>query len=191
MLRRSTAKEDPQEFVDDLYRRHSVVLLAFFARRTYEVQVAFDLTAETFATALEEQPNCSARTVSARRAWLFGIARNLLASFYRSGEIELRAVRRLAIETPLMSDASIRRVEDLADLATARLAMSHAIAGLSDEYREALRLRVIDQRPYVDVARELGITEQTARARVSRALKSLRESLESESEFLKEAIEGV
>lgn len=188
---RSTAKQDPARFVDDLYSRHATELLGFFARRTFDVQVAFDLVAETFAIVLEEQATCRGRTDSARRSWLYGIAHNLLAGFYRSGEIEQRAVRRLAIETPRVSEESIERVEQLADLGAARKLMAQAMATLTDEHREALRLRVIEERSYPEVAAELSVSEQTARARVSRALSSLRDALDGEDDVLKEAIEHV
>jgi RNA polymerase sigma-70 factor (ECF subfamily) len=191
MLGQKPSKKAPEEFIDELYRDNADSLLAFFARRTFDVQVAMDLTAETFAIALEQQSNCRARTTASRRAWLFAIGRTTLAGFYRSGEVETRAVGRLAIEIPRVSDSSLREIERWANLAGARQLMSEAMTGLSDEHREALRLRVIDERPYAAVAAELGITEQTARARVSRALKSLRESLGDESGELMEAIENV
>lgn len=188
---RSPTSTDPQRFVDELYRSHAQDLLRFFARRTFDAQVALDLTAETFAAALEGQSGCRARTDAARRSWLYGIAHNLLAGFYRSGEVEQRAVRRAAVQTPQLSEESIDRVEQLADLAGARRLLSDALDGLSDQYREVLRLRVVEERSYPDVAAELGTTEQTARARVSRALSSLRESLGDVSDELKEAIEHV
>ena len=191
MLGRQSSKQAPQTFIDGLYRDNVESLLAFFARRTYDAQVAMDLTAETFAIALEEQSKCRARTSASRRAWLFAIGRTTLAGFYRSGDVETRAVGRLAVEIPLLSDSSIQEIERWADLAGARALMSEEMTGLSVEYREALRLRVVDERSYADVATELGISEQTARARVSRALKSLRESLGDESCELMEAIENV
>jgi RNA polymerase sigma-70 factor (ECF subfamily) len=51
-------------------------------------------------------------------------------------------------------------------------------AELSDGQRDALRLRVIDERPYAEVALMLGVSEQTVRARVSRALRRLADAAE-------------
>lgn len=70
MLRRKPTSTDPEDFVDGLYECHSTELVAFFARRTFDPQVAFDLTAETFAVAIEEQHTCEARSDKSRRAWL-------------------------------------------------------------------------------------------------------------------------
>ncbi len=46
------------------------------------------------------------------------------------------------------------------------------------DQREALRLRVIEGRPYPVVAEQLAISEPTARKRVSRALRHLAAALD-------------
>ncbi len=52
-----------------------------------------------------------------------------------------------------------------------------AFGKLSANYQEALRLRVVDELPYPEVAARTGVTEENARARVSRASKTLRKAL--------------
>jgi RNA polymerase sigma-70 factor (ECF subfamily) len=47
------------------------------------------------------------------------------------------------------------------------------VSGLPEGQREALELRVIDERDYGEVAASLGVTEVAARLRVMRALTSL------------------
>jgi RNA polymerase sigma-70 factor (ECF subfamily) len=49
---------------------------------------------------------------------------------------------------------------------------------LSTAQRDALRLRVVDDLPYSTVAARLGISEPTARARVSRALRALAQAFD-------------
>ncbi len=51
--------------------------------------------------------------------------------------------------------------------------LAAALAQLSPAVRDAVRLRVVDELPYLDVANQLDITEQAARARVSRGLAAL------------------
>ena len=48
-----------------------------------------------------------------------------------------------------------------------------AVATLSDDAREAITLRVVDELSYPEVAARLEISEQTARMRVSRGLRAL------------------
>lgn len=168
--------------ISQLYERHADELLAFFAKRTFDGQIAFDLVAETFATAFERRESCRARTRNEKRAWLYGIGRNLLSDFYRNGHIERRAMAKLAIDAPLLSEQSFERIEELADLHRARVLMASALNGMSADHREALVLRVIEERPYPEVAEIMDVSEQTARARVSRALRGLREALETTAE---------
>jgi DNA-directed RNA polymerase specialized sigma24 family protein len=55
------------------YRRHVRGVLSFFRRRVRSAALAFELTAETFATALDVAPRYRPRPEPAR-GWLYGIA---------------------------------------------------------------------------------------------------------------------
>jgi RNA polymerase sigma-70 factor (ECF subfamily) len=50
---------------------------------------------------------------------------------------------------------------------------------LAPDQREALRLRVVLELDYASVAERLGISQQAARARVSRGLRALASSLDA------------
>jgi RNA polymerase sigma-70 factor (ECF subfamily) len=77
---------------------------------------------------------------------------------------------------PAISDDDHERILELADLAPMRERTTAAFASLPPGQRQALGLRVIHDCSYTEVARRLGISEQTARARVSRALRRLAEN---------------
>ena len=87
-------------------------------------------------------------------------------------------MRRLAIQTPALDPGQTEEIERRAGAAAIRAELSEQLTRLNDAQRDALRLRVVEQRPYEEVARSLGITEATARARVSRALRALAAGLE-------------
>jgi RNA polymerase sigma factor (sigma-70 family) len=169
--------ETPEDF-DDLYRRDNGALFRFVLRRVFEPQVALDLTAETFAQAFIGRRRFRGTTEAELRAWLFGIARRQPARYCRRGQAERRAVKRLEIQVPRLTEEEVLEAERLADLDQLRAEVQIALADLSAEHREALRLRVVEERPYPEVARRLGTSEQTARARVSRGLRALGEALE-------------
>jgi DNA-directed RNA polymerase specialized sigma24 family protein len=65
---------DPEAF-GTFYRRHARGLLRFFRRRGASAELALDLTAQTFAAALEASPRYELRPEPARN-WLYGIAWN-------------------------------------------------------------------------------------------------------------------
>jgi DNA-directed RNA polymerase specialized sigma24 family protein len=100
---------DPEAFAL-FYRRHIRGVLSFFRRRVPGSELAFDLTAETFAAALEATPRyqprpaddsraahsgeagCRAgREARAARGWLYGIAWNKLPSDQRDA-VQARVV---------------------------------------------------------------------------------------------------
>jgi RNA polymerase sigma-70 factor (ECF subfamily) len=164
------------EDISELYRDHSPMMLRYLMRRLFDAQAAVELMAETFAVAYERRETCRER--AAGKAWVFGIADNLLREYFRSGRIERGAVERLGVSVPTVADDDFARIEDLAGTAVLRGAVADALRDLSDEHRTALELRVVQERSYPDVAAAMGVTEQVARARVSRALKKLKGVLE-------------
>jgi RNA polymerase sigma factor (sigma-70 family) len=156
-----------------LYREHSEALLVFFARRVYEPELAFDLTAETFAQALLDRRKFRGESQADAVAWIYGIAKHQLSRYFRKGAAEGRALAKLGVERPAFTDAELEHLERVAGLAELRSSMAEALAKLSQQQRQALQLRVVDELDYPEVARRLGITEQNARARVSRGLRAL------------------
>ncbi len=62
---------------------------------------------------------------------------------------------------------------------TVRAMLAEQLNGLAPAQRRALELRVVRELAYPDVANRLGISEQAARARVSRALRALGSTLDA------------
>jgi RNA polymerase sigma factor (sigma-70 family) len=172
------ARDQPAAFVD-FYEARARDLLVFFARRTFDVEVARDLTAETFAQAFEHRRRFRGKTDAEAAGWLYGIARHQLSRYARRGAVSRKAVARLGIQVPAVSEDDLERIVELAELSQLRQQVAAAFAELPPDQHEALRLRVVDERDYGDVAAILGVSEQTARARVSRALRRLADSLET------------
>jgi RNA polymerase sigma-70 factor (ECF subfamily) len=163
---------DVGEF-DEFYRRESEGVLVFFARRTLDPEGALELTAETFAQAYISWRGLRGPSPEERQAWLYTIARRRLTRYLRRGRVERRALRRLGMQTPPAHDDDLALIEQRAGLAQLRAAVSGELIRLSAEQRWALELRVVQERPYAEVARVLGISELAARARVSRGLRAL------------------
>jgi RNA polymerase sigma-70 factor (ECF subfamily) len=158
---------------DALYDRAAERLLVFLARRVVDAEVALDLWAETLAQAFAGRRRFRGASAAEEEAWLFGIARRQLALYIRRGRAERRALERLGLERPVLDDADLERLEELAGLGELRTALAREIDRLSQGQRDAVRLRVVEELPYPEVAARLQVTEQTARARVSRALRRL------------------
>jgi RNA polymerase sigma factor (sigma-70 family) len=165
------SRTEPEAFTE-LYRRHAEDLLRYFARRTLDPETAAELTAETFAEAFASRANYQDQGVNGV-AWLYGIARHRLGRFFRSGGVEAAARRKLGMPERDLAPQDYERIEDLIDFAPIREALVEALDTLSEDQRDALRLRVIDGLGYDDVAARLKCTEQSARQRVSRGLRKI------------------
>jgi RNA polymerase sigma factor (sigma-70 family) len=157
------------DFYDAYYDR----VLAFLVRRVFDPELAFDLLSETFAKALERRHQFRGDGPEQEQAWLFSIARTELSHYWRSGKVERAAVKRFAISVPVLSEAETERIEALAGLGALGSALTAALAQLPADQRRAVELRVIDERSYGELATALGVSEPTARARVSRGLRAL------------------
>ena len=157
------------------YRRHEDAVLGFFLRRTGRADVAADLTAESFARALEGRASFDS-SLGEPRAWLFGIARHLLARSLDAGRVENETRLRLAMQPLVLDDEDLARINELTDAPALA-----ALQSLPPEQREAVSGRVLAESDYTALAKELRCSESVVRQRVSRGLRTLRRSLEGKS----------
>jgi RNA polymerase sigma factor (sigma-70 family) len=171
------------------YRANVNGLLVFFTRRAFDVQIALDLTAETFAQAFASRRKFRGETDATAAAWLFTIAHRQLARYFEDGIVRRKLSSRLAGGVPVVSEAEAERIEELASLDELRTVLREQLQALEPGQRQALWLRVVDEQPYAAVAVRLGISEQAARARVSRALRVLSEPLAAAVEISAERSE--
>jgi RNA polymerase sigma factor (sigma-70 family) len=166
----ATARVEPGAF-GAFYRRHEDRVLGYFLARVGDAEVAADLTAETFAAALASAHRFRPRKEPAS-AWLFGIARNNLAMSRRRGRVEARARHRLGMSPLVLTDESLERIAALDHTALA------LVDALPADQQDAVRARVIDERDYAEIAKDLRCSEAVVRKRVSRGLGTLRAHLE-------------
>ncbi len=142
-----------------LYEQHGGEVLHYLARRCPE-EAAQDLLQETFLQVVRSADRLEGVTLP--RAWLFGIARHLLAGHFRR-QAKAEPAGEIAPETMI------------ADREDGRLpAMREAIAQLAPELRETLELRLTDDLSYEEIASVLGVPVGTVRSRLHNAVRRLR-----------------
>ncbi|PTL55364.1 RNA polymerase sigma factor [Paraconexibacter algicola] len=156
------------------YRRHEDAVLSFFLRRTGSSELAADLTAETFARALEGRQRFDP-ALGDVGSWLFGIARNLLALSLKRGRVDDETRRRLQMEPLVLDDGALARIDELSETAAIE-----ALGELPEDQRRAVTGRVLQELSYDDLAEELRCSESVVRQRVSRGLRALRQRLETD-----------
>src|ERR1700756_5498640 len=145
------SRRDPDAFAA-FYDAYAERVLLYLVRRVLDVDTAFDLLSETFATAL------------ARRHQF-------------RGSVERAARPRIGVGVPGLTDPEIERIETLAGINELVPALHVAMAELPEDQRRAGELGVVGEQGYAEGSPILGVSEQTARARVSRGLRTLAQRL--------------
>jgi len=147
----------------ELFERHHPRVYGFLLRKTKDPQRAADQFQETFLSVYRARHTW--KRDRPFRPWLFTIAANL------SRDAARRAAR--APEEPI-KDVHLLPDHPRPD---ARIHLEEAIAGLPDILRDAFLLGVVEGFDHREVADQLGISPDNARARISRARAWLRKRL--------------
>ncbi|MFJ4187177.1 RNA polymerase sigma factor [Kitasatospora sp. NPDC089509] len=164
---------DPAAFAV-FYRQQFDTVLGFVTRRTDSPHLAADLTADVFLTALEQADGYDARR-GTPAAWLYGIARNVVASHFRGNARELHAAARIGGRR-MLDDQDVAAIEERIDAARDARALAARHAALSEPLRAVLDLVAVDGLTVRDAAKALGINAATARVRLHRARNELRKA---------------
>ena len=150
-----------------VYREHAGAILRYVRRRLGDA-AADDAAAEVFSRAFAVRPE-RAPASDKVLPWLYGIAANVIGDQRRTEVRRLRALERLAAQTPVAVDAP---APPGADPAVAR-----ALRRLAARDREALLLVAWGELSYEETATALGIPIGTVRSRINRARGQLERGL--------------
>jgi RNA polymerase sigma-70 factor (ECF subfamily) len=155
-----------------LYRANVDAVTAYFARRTADAQLVADLTADTFVAVIAGFGSFDPRKGTAR-AWIFGIAGHVYASYCASYSQQQNRLQRLAGRRDLDPD----QVEELLERIDAERDGRNLIAQLAAlpvADREVVELVDIAGLRPKEAAAALGLSPGTVRMRLMRARARLR-----------------
>jgi RNA polymerase sigma factor (sigma-70 family) len=155
-----------------LYRANVEAVMAYFARRSGDPHVVADLTADTFVAAITSFGAFDPRQGTAR-AWMFGIARRIFASYCEAYGQQQNKLQRLSGRRDLEPD----QVEELLDRIDAERAGRDLLAGLAtlpERDRAVIELVDIAGLAPKEAATALGLTSGAVRMRLMRTRALLR-----------------
>jgi RNA polymerase sigma-70 factor (ECF subfamily) len=152
------------------FRRHYAQVYRFLRRRTESDEVAEDLAQAVFADAAARLQRLG-REDPPVLAWLYTVARRRLVDRARSAA---RGQGTLAS----LDEARARPIEETleygADLASA---IAASIRELPEGQRQVVVMKLLEGRPFAEIAERLGLSEAACKMRFSRGLEALRTEL--------------
>lgn len=154
-----------------LYREHVNSVYYYLYSRVHNTADAEDLTSQTFITALEKMPEL--RDPGKFTPWLFRIARNKAMDYFRRSRRRPTEV----FNEELDQSFSVLRQDDR--LKQDRMIdLERIIAGLKPIEQEYLRLRLIAELPFAEIASILGKSESRIKKSYYRLLERLQAQVE-------------
>ncbi|GAA0297988.1 RNA polymerase sigma factor [Streptomyces polychromogenes] len=161
---------DHQLFAE-IYDAHARAVYAHAVRMTADHAGADDIVSLTFLEAWRLRDSFD--RVASPRAWLFGIATNVIRNTRRAARRHRDAIARLPppSSVPDVADAVVSRIADAAEASAALAVLSR----LRQADREVLLLYVWSGLSHAEVAQACGTSVGTVRSRLSRARTRLRE----------------
>ncbi|WP_067486509.1 RNA polymerase sigma factor [Actinomadura hibisca] len=166
------ARHEPELF-SVIFDRYFAAIHRYAAARIGP-SAADDVAAETFLVAFDQRDRYDPAWPAAR-AWLYGIATNLIGR-HRRGEIRFyRALSRSAVRDEVGGHDD--RVADQVSAEGVSPELARGLARLSKGDRDALLLVVCAQFSYAEVAQALAIPVGTVGSRINRARRKLRKTL--------------
>lgn len=177
------ARHCPEAFAQ-LYNQSYPAILNYCIRRTGNAELAQDITAETFVKVLKNIGRFEWRGNSFS-AWLYRIAGNELASYFRKGTykaVSLEYLRESQGFEPLsFCDLEAELIAAQEKLARHQefLACRQQISLLPFKYQEVIALRFFAGKGHKEIAEILGKPEGTVKSLLHRGLERLRKQLAS------------
>ncbi|MBN1783260.1 RNA polymerase sigma factor [bacterium] len=171
------AKKDPESF-QYLFNKYHDQIYNFVLRRIYHREMAQDITANTFMKALEKLHQFQYKGIPFS-SWLYRIAVNEVNLVYRKRKrsIALTEQRSLHLAHDGATDDSLIQHENEMETEAQFKKIHEAVMQLKPKYQDAISLRYFEEKSIREIAEILGISENTVKTHIRRALQNLRNVL--------------
>jgi RNA polymerase sigma factor (sigma-70 family) len=169
MLLQAYVEEGSEEAFATLVSRHLNLVYCAALRRTRDPQLAEDITQVVFILLARKARSLRRETILS--GWLYRTTRYTAGDVLKSEFRRHRREQEAQMESPTESDSSETSWQSIAPV------LDDAIGALGENDRNAIILRFFENRTFKQVGLVLGLNEDTARLRVSRAVEKLRSLL--------------
>lgn len=168
----AAASESHRELTERLFREHNEALIRFLLTRVRSHQEASEVAQEAYVRLLSlDKPGA----VSYLRAFLYKTAANLAVDRLRRNDVHERATASPLFQDLVESRSPERHVASLQDIQQ----LERILEDLPPKCRQAFVLNRCHGMDFVDIAREMQLSERMVRTYVVRALLYCRARLDA------------
>jgi len=162
------------EVFGELYEEYYPQILGYILKRTANLEIAQDITSETFFKALKKLWQFQWKNIPFS-AWLYRIANNEIANFYRKKNYKTVSLEKISEPiTPSSPTLEILEAEQELKKHQDFLKIQEKISKLEIKYQEVITLRFFEKKQIKEIAKILGKKEGTIKSLSSRGLEKLR-----------------
>ena len=156
----------------DIYDKYVKKIYRFVLLKVNSTEIAEDLTSEVFMRGWQSfKTNCD--KIENVQAFLYQIARNLLADHYR----EATKAQLVSVEyAPPLPDQK-QDLEEMSFIRSDLERVKAALVNINDDYREVIVWYYLDELKVPEIAEILQKSEPTVRVLIHRALQALKTEL--------------
>ena len=164
--------DDIQDNFSKIYDRYVTKIYRFIYLKVSSQEVAEDLSSEVFMKTWEtykEQARNPKSEIRNIQAYIYQIARNVVADHYRGRKVQIVSVE----ETIEIVDSA----DSLHDQAALNMEMDRvqkALTTIQDDYQNLIIWRYLDELSVPEIAQITGKTEDNVRVGIHRALQALK-----------------
>ena len=157
----------------EIYDKYVKKIYRFVLLKVNSAEIAEDLTSEVFMRGWQSFKGQGPDKIDNLQAFLYQIARNLLADHYRQ---ETKAQLVSVEYAPLLPDAR-QDLEEMSFIQSDMERVKAALVNINDDYREVIVWYYLDELKVPEIAKILDKSEPTVRVLIHRALHALKEEL--------------
>jgi RNA polymerase sigma-70 factor (ECF subfamily) len=173
-------RSDDRAFIEELFARHHGEIYAYVLRMVRDGDVAADFAQDTFVKAYRHLGSLEDRAKA--RAWLYQIAHRVVLDEMRRRKI----VHFMPLIPESQNHGTSPSPEHLAMEMRLSGPLSRALARIPERQRAALLMAEVNDLTGLELAAALGVSHVAARALLTRARESLRQTLADERRQEKE-----
>ena len=161
--------EEINQYFNQVYDQYVNKIYRFIYLKVSLVETAEDLSSEVFLR-LYKHIQKNNPVIENPQAFVYQIARNVIADHYRSKKITVVSIEKTTIEIEDIQE----RTREQGEVSLEMDRIKEAIAKLQGDYQDLIIWRYVDELTVPEIAQITGKTEENVRVGVHRAIQALK-----------------